>query len=456
MIGLQIARVVVIDDKPEDVRSLLRALARRGISAVYLEGPVGDPDPDCDLRGVRLVFLDLRLIDATGGGGHAAMRTTVEYFQSVVGDKPSGLGLVIWSQHANEDKEEFETALKEQMPDFSPVFIKPLPKADFLNEDPDHNQLMQLCTELLTDAPAHEITLEWEQLVMDALNETTNSLHDATKSDNSLLLAVQSKLASAVRGGASGESSAKALEGYYEGMGVLLHDKLSSFHVQQPGEHGEKLREAINAAGQVGHDLIAELNRVLLIDQHAEPTKLREGNIYTNKSNFTKPQITQLMLARDSLDDIVKLVWSFFNEDKNREKLDLFLSDAVPCVLDITPACDYANSKAEVARFIWGVWIKRPDKMEGLPKTIYKEGQLLISSGSKQIAKITPFIKSDAILGKGHADISLLLVTKRAFSLRVNQLERRTPIARMRSEFTKDIQAWHASYAARPGHTDIT
>ena len=68
MNGLRTARVLVLDDKLEEARPFMEALAKRGIGSIYFsENQDALPCPDRMLTGIRLAALDLDLI----GGGEA-------------------------------------------------------------------------------------------------------------------------------------------------------------------------------------------------------------------------------------------------------------------------------------------------------------------------------------------------------------------------------------------------
>ena len=73
MKGLRTGRVIVIDDKLGEALPLIKALWLRGIPVTFCSGQP-DEFPSEPYRGMRLVFLDLHLIE--GGGAHGAIQAT--------------------------------------------------------------------------------------------------------------------------------------------------------------------------------------------------------------------------------------------------------------------------------------------------------------------------------------------------------------------------------------------
>jgi len=134
MIGLQTARVVVVDDEFSEVEALLRGLSNLRIGALYFNGDNNEL-PSEPLAGVRLVFLDLHLLSASGGG-HTVLANTIGVLAQLVPAKKGETGIICWTKHP-EEKEEFEEMLRERFADMEPAFVLALPKKDFISTPSD-------------------------------------------------------------------------------------------------------------------------------------------------------------------------------------------------------------------------------------------------------------------------------------------------------------------------------
>lgn len=113
-------KVVIIDDKHEEVKHLMHALAKEKMPYLFFSDPGGDDLPlsSQPIEGVRLVFLDLDL--GIGGLGETEMIRIVQSRLERILEKNTPYVLVIWSSHedrlAAELYKEFENGFKEYKP----------------------------------------------------------------------------------------------------------------------------------------------------------------------------------------------------------------------------------------------------------------------------------------------------------------------------------------------------
>src|SRR5260370_14352474 len=129
MNGLGGARVLLLDDEPDEALPVIMAFSNAGVSSVFFDGNESDfPKPGKRLRGVRLAILDMNL-GVTGSDKNIAS-TLVQTFSRIISPQNGPYGILIWTNHP-ELKTEVAKYIYEH-PDLpKPVFILMLKKAAF-------------------------------------------------------------------------------------------------------------------------------------------------------------------------------------------------------------------------------------------------------------------------------------------------------------------------------------
>ncbi len=89
--------VVIIDNQPEEALPILGALSKHGISATYYKGNSPEELPKCPMQLVRLVFLDLQLIE-TSDENHIA-KHVANVLDKIISHDNGPYILVIWSKN---------------------------------------------------------------------------------------------------------------------------------------------------------------------------------------------------------------------------------------------------------------------------------------------------------------------------------------------------------------------
>lgn len=116
---MRTARVVVIDEDPKEALLLLRALGQVGLGAVYIPGDNSDEFPQTPLSGIRVVFLDLKLIGLQEAKQYIPY--TVQVLKQCVRCEPRTTGIVVWSKHSDEVETLTKTLADESI---QPAYIK--------------------------------------------------------------------------------------------------------------------------------------------------------------------------------------------------------------------------------------------------------------------------------------------------------------------------------------------
>ena len=89
--------VVIIDNEPKEALPLIQVLARKGVSVTYYKGNDNDSLPENKSQNVRLVFLDLQLIDTSNE--HHISKHIANLLDQVISPTNGPFILIIWSKN---------------------------------------------------------------------------------------------------------------------------------------------------------------------------------------------------------------------------------------------------------------------------------------------------------------------------------------------------------------------
>lgn len=123
------ARVVVVDNKYDEVKDLLAALAKDGVATLYYSG--AQAFPDTPLAGVRLLFLDLELDGLRGQPDKMKASAAVANVSKLIAKDNGPLIVVLWTQHDN-----LEQLVKTNLEKASaiPLIVVCIAKEDCVND----------------------------------------------------------------------------------------------------------------------------------------------------------------------------------------------------------------------------------------------------------------------------------------------------------------------------------
>lgn len=131
-------KVFVIDDRYEEALPIIQTLATKGISSIYWNGYT-DTKPESPLKGIRLVFLDMRFSFVVDS------RSIITYLftllKNAISDDNGPYILCIWSKHDNEYLEEFKKELIKQLGVPQPYLIINMEKSKFIKVINQNNRI---------------------------------------------------------------------------------------------------------------------------------------------------------------------------------------------------------------------------------------------------------------------------------------------------------------------------
>src|SRR4051812_10471408 len=112
MAQLRSSRILILDDDPKEALTVLQALQRMGLTALYHDGSADNPMPD-KVPGIRVLFLDMVLAahgaDHNDPNGCAAM--VVGALERILERNEDPLVVICWTGHP-EIKDTFEVQFR--------------------------------------------------------------------------------------------------------------------------------------------------------------------------------------------------------------------------------------------------------------------------------------------------------------------------------------------------------
>lgn len=438
------ARAVVIDEDRDEALYLLQALGLAGIGAIYFAGDNPDAFPSTPLPGIRVVFLDLKLINQPEVKQY--LPYTMNVLQKCVDLVPRTTGIVCWTKHEDEmNAVHAELKLRKIEPAFVAQFSN---KAEVIARGPAGivDTLKQL-TALISSQVGHNLLIKWEQFAHDGATQAANTLIRMSADDADL-----TRLLATIATAASDEAIGTPLDAL-----IALNSGLSSVHADSvesivQTETGESpfAKALLDVIRQLRNgpppnlEQRSRLNTFLL----AGPAPVfRPGNVYATEpcriagiatGKDLRAFIGDVFFSQKAKDD--KTWWKKFKE--------ILEKAALPVAIEITPSCDHAAGKSQAARLLAGILIK----MDG---TGLEEADLRLPAESRLIAKDVEPIWLSLPDQRLEGCFKLLVGARRFLTWPIEEMRKHKPLFRLRYPVVADLQAWFASHAARPGYVSI-
>jgi len=500
MNGFRTGRAFVLDDNAEEAGKIMSALSRLGIASFYADGQ-GIPDTSVTytkLTGIRLLVLDMVLNPVHANDINMCAEAVVTQIDSLLSQTTGPVVLVCWTNQSIEYTNACYAKYRERFPHMQCNEPIRLVKQDFL-DDPD-----KLVSQIAEELAKHEpITLlySWEQNIHYAATDTTGVLSELITDYHNLLrqtdpgatwaqaaYRVMATLSIAEGGHRLTKPKSQiddAIGSLFSCLNPLLIDRMEhrpippdlvSDHVKRDLAGALRLeapRENDNrAAGpQVGKSkleaLIGELWAELVTKMASLLARAKLWHSRPESKNVLPPPLPHEIVSRINAmllvssivggADVPGTVFWMLDASKNlsafrsAQRFDIndLIDDTVvrhkggkyiPFIMEISPACDYAQSKARLSRFIGGV--------------LTPYGQDGIRSGTNYVRVLGPV---SVVPKTGDAVGTYVFSFNCHFicSLKPSQLLPE-PNIRLRITALGDIATWAANQMTRPGLTIIS
>lgn len=402
-------KVVIIDDKIEQVKELMMALSKNRIPFSYFQDESGEdlPEEGNHLKSVRLIFLDIVLDTGIDQSEKSVVSNALSRLDRIVGENNGPYFIFLWSTKY----EKYGEKLKEEI-NTKPLFVNRRP-IDFIVLKKE--ELQKKGFEAIIEALDNEIKkfdslnafFYWESIINDSAGEITNELISLTNNPvewNKNTKNILYRLSSAYWGknikNISPEESNRKVLGAYSTLNQVLADKID---LNTHTSYDKILDNILELEGENNPMLFAKINEKIHVDNNPqknvdvpgsiifcidELNKEKENKIeeLENKINQKKQRhnispfenidlILQNMQkgAKKTIDVIEvnireknKALNMIVSESigKRKDGKDLsagsrkrILKDSLYIELNITPKCDFAQEKVRYHRFLPGALV---------------------------------------------------------------------------------------------------
>jgi hypothetical protein len=448
---LRTAQVCVIDDEPKEYRRLLHALNSLGLGCVHVPGDKVEELPAEPFRGLRLVFLDMHLGTIGGTDERAVTAHTAHVFSCVVSPESAPIVVIVWTKYANLIAS-FRASLFEVYPGFRGrlFFIrldKPQPPACI-----DIEKLLQDVERELSQLHPLPLLWNWDALVQRAacgvaaelcrlaaaqaqLAAADNEEQERTKMLSALSSVLRLLLKAEAGKAASPEIAALTLLNV---LGPLHSDRLENLSPKPELDSAAALLEAEADPVAPAEEVVVALNTMLLTGaSHVDGNSFRPGTMYhiadaddfSAATGFSITGIAAKLCQKDLL------------KEENAARFQAWIEACRPVLLEISPACDFAQQKRPIARLIGGLLV---------PKGVEKQIKEHPEEGYSALRDLG-FVKIPA-LDQGtnwHPVFSSAVVLSWPEGVAAPFL---TPVARLKEPVLSDLRNWLSSQGARLGY----
>jgi hypothetical protein len=418
----------------------MKAFSRKGIPTAFFDGNTESLPPAAGrLSGVRLAVLDMDLI-----GGHTDEKSkasaAASYLAGIIAPDNGPYGVLAWTNHPDV-VELFEKYVFVQSEVQNPIFTVTLEKALCKKSKRkfDLSLVSQKLEEKLTEMSPLCLLQAWEHKCFKAASSVTVTLSQFAGNNESSLKGWRStwrdQLLRLIYDMAKAEAEDQldantCLPSMYSLLNPLHADQMESEVADLSRTLSGHASEIMGVSGGCGDEAEAKVNTMLHLSLN-NADRFAAGSIFkfspSEKVPAWVPSIDGL------LSDLAH------REYQSGARADELKKVCHLALIEVTPACDHAQSNIRVARLIGGLLVPKAErnkfKMKREESFVWELGPLFLNDGVPQ-------------------GIYWLLFSARHLVSRDLEKARKKKIyARLRSQAFGDLQAWFARHSARSGMT---
>ncbi len=475
-------KVLIFDDKPEEIQNLREALDDIGIQSIYINFKTSKKKNK--FTNVRYIFADLTLDDKISSSNKSTISPIYSSITRNLSEDNGAFILIIWSKH-NELRNVLIDKLKERKYKFYPIVTldkndykkneiniikkfeqmkwcinkKELTLADYqhhfnifcnksinylindiknsLNQNLDYFNLLREWESQIQKSSAKVfdmfLDIENQDKNRDLLNGAIKSIVGTNQSPNkeekrkglypALNMVLQDTIEKSVEDSNSNETTNNTLKN----LDLQVKNNENTYIVNSkllfeiPLSSNKKMYPGNIFCFESYLNICDKLNENVC--GYDDYKKIFEDEIYDYNSKYKSELEKQQNEAKDEYNERIK----------NKTKQDT-LDSIKPILIEFTPYCDYSNNKFKKSRLIFGY---------------------LVPFDKQCIKKLDNFYKSGFSFNYESQNYILLLSLRHIFGLNPKTLENLKLLFRARKELVNDIQHNIAYHISRVGVTSL-
>ncbi|UFH36438.1 hypothetical protein [Flavobacterium acetivorans] len=178
-------RIAIIDDQLKHAEPLMKILSKNQLPHTYFSGDILYlPEETDNSNDIRLLFLDINLIDNSEHSDKILKSKLVPVINRVISQNNYPYAIVFWSRHEHHrallENDIFENDLKTK----KPIGYLSATKSDFFDLDGNHTEefdknidkLFKKINDLFHDFYSYKLLLNWENLIHNATDSTLQEI----------------------------------------------------------------------------------------------------------------------------------------------------------------------------------------------------------------------------------------------------------------------------------------
>jgi hypothetical protein len=368
-------RIAIIDDQISQAEPLIKIFSKRQLPLTYFSG---DPDflPEIgdNLNDIRVLFLDINLIDNGEHPNKVLKGRLIPVLERVISEENYPYVLIYWSRHEHHKTLIEDEIFNEELVSRKPIGYLSAVKSDFFNLDgtPTDDfdiklgQLVDKINGLINEHPAYSHLINWENQVHFSADATLQSIfspfNDIDWANNANY--TLSKLGEAYLGKhyKAAENEEK-IKGSFISLSTVFKDILEHNLQNQIITNNDKLAYTEEATLKSVNSLNLSLNTTNYIKDITE-----SGNVLEFKEKETvfkemlnklvsffgiknlikadNPEITESALKKEAI------------KEHKRIKDEIKQAWLKICIV-VTPVCDFAQKNKAYDRIVKGLLIPK-------------------------------------------------------------------------------------------------
>lgn len=376
-------RIAIVDDQIDQALPLMRVFAKNNIPYVFYEGTNPEFLPDQPENDIRILFLDLNLLDGRDNQPKDIRSSLFATIKRIISPDNYPYLLILWSRQEKEYKDILEELFYEDLAQCAPIDILNWIKSDFFpnytdteeNKENEHKILDEL-KKTLSTLPAYSYLMQWENCIHNSADETIqNIFHDShsignwQNSANCILdMFARSYLDKRYRDASLEERTKASLfflnDVFYDTLESTIENNKIENAVDLEYEASKEHKKAISA----------KINGYLFVSK--SQTQINQpGCVFTSTDDSSecvkcaKDILNNCLMTEDIRNQVREEGHSLESQeakkmynDLMKARRDSIIPTFLPCGVVVTPACDYAQKKTKYDRVVMGTIIDSSHK----------------------------------------------------------------------------------------------
>ena len=445
------AEIVIIDDTPDEVASLLKLLNRNGIGYCYYTGIDLEELPETPIEGIRILFLDF-VLGTDGQSDKNKISALMGVIKRVVAETNGPYVIFAWTKH---DKPEddllglFKTEIMKAAAFPKPVVLIDLEKNDCLGKS--FSSVSRKLMQKFRDKNILEILFGWEMNASLAIRDVVKLLTEISRpsvQEGQSFDDYSGKWSSELERhfckisqmalGKKLKAEKKVLIAAQLALTQPFHDCVEKRIWNNTGTYTKLIENIVaHTSGNYTVDERALMNTQFLLLSHDLGKDLKPGNIYSLRNVYgqikCKEKKCYLNKSRFGRKEVVD--GFFCGELDTFGQKNRLLKEAIPVLMEITPDCDFVQNKWKHAKLVLGIFW--PSEFE------------------RQLEGKAKYISSPVHISFNEKTYILVFNANYLLNFSFPPFKKIQPILAARKELLVDVQHWFSSHISRPGKVEF-